>query len=437
MKFAAVLLILLISFKFVPSQQNSFGQCKVVGKVVCDENPSNPAGPSPLSRGKRGPRGEKGDVGSPGRKGESNKHVISKHAKKIELFETKFQQQSELIEKQSEIIKNNSIFIQNQSEIIEKNSVLIDELSRCEIAPLENAEVLRHNDSSAILLRHNQAVEYQCKAGYIPQGLSVRKCVRGKIQPPILQQPFVCNEVCSLIPCKNNGTCNRNLNNERFYNCSCLEPYFGYNCEKKYCKDVNPCSNGGVCNSTTGGTGYKCSCLPKYYGDLCQYEYCKDSNPCLNDGICTTTDKEYKCDCKYGCGGINCEIDVCYRFQITSYWRNYHDSKSYCNNRGGEIVSRLLGSDGLNYHSEIWRVINSQDHSDIWVGLTDYDSEGTWTYTSGERATNLMFSWVSGQPDNWNGNEDCVIFSKSLSGLIDIGCHINRRIVCQFPNGRC
>ena len=136
MKFAAVLLILLISFKFVLSQQNSFGQCKVVGKVVCDENPSNPAGPSPLSRGKRGPRGEKGDVGSPGRKGESNKHVISKHAKKLEMFEIKFQQQSELIEEKSvlieklaELIKNNTILIQKQSEIMEEYSVLIDELS--------------------------------------------------------------------------------------------------------------------------------------------------------------------------------------------------------------------------------------------------------------------------------------------------------------------
>ena len=129
MKFAAVLLILLISFKFVLSQQNSFGQCKVVGKVVCDENPSNPAGPSPLSRGKRGPRGEKGDVGSPGRKGESNKHVISKHAKKLELFEIKFQQQSEIIEKLTQLIENNTSVIQKQSEMMEEYSVLIDELS--------------------------------------------------------------------------------------------------------------------------------------------------------------------------------------------------------------------------------------------------------------------------------------------------------------------
>ena len=68
----------------------------------------------------------------------------------------------------------------------------------CEIQPIENAsnnitEVLRHNDSTTLVLRHNEAIKYQCKAGCIQQGLSVRKCVRGIIQPSLLQQPFVCN----------------------------------------------------------------------------------------------------------------------------------------------------------------------------------------------------------------------------------------------------
>ena len=42
----------------------------------------------------------------------------------------------------------------------------------------------------------------------------------------------------------------------------------------EYCKDSNPCLNGGECISTEDSTSFKCSCVSKYYGDLCQYGNC-------------------------------------------------------------------------------------------------------------------------------------------------------------------
>ena len=43
--------------------------------------------------------------------------------------------------------------------------------------------------------------------------------------------------------------------------------------------------------------------------------------------------------------------DICFRFEIASYsGRSYQSAKSHCTNIGGEIVSRLLGNDGVNYH---------------------------------------------------------------------------------------
>ena len=43
--------------------------------------------------------------------------------------------------------------------------------------------------------------------------------------------------------------------------------------------------------------------------------------------------------------------DICYRFEISSYSGNsYQRAKDYCTGIGGEIVSRLLGSDGGKYH---------------------------------------------------------------------------------------
>jgi len=487
----ARVLLLINSLDFVLSQQNNLSQCR----IVCDEEPTVPdrVGPSSiLSRGKMGQKGEKGDVGSPGQKGESNKHVISKLAKKFEILENKVQEQSEVIAKLSEMLQNSSVLMKKRSEITEINSdliknlsetlisksELIEDLSKCETEQIENASsnITGKNENSTTLLRHNEVVEYKCNDGYFSKSLPIRKCSRGKVLPSFQTQPFTCIDVCSQTPCKNNGTCNLDANEEIFYKCFCQAPYYGDNCEKKhcidddpclnngecnptedgigynctclpkyygeecqyeYCKDSNPCSNGGECISTKDSNSYKCSCAPKYYGDLCEYEYCQDSNPCLNDGVCSTTDRDYSCQCKYGYGGVNCEIDDCFRFEVHTTSSSFHGSKRYCNSIGGEIVSRLLGNDGLNYHSKIRKVVSSQ-RSHFWVGVNDEAYEGSWKFEDGQPATNLMFSWGSGQPDN-SYNEDCVYFNYNWNGLNDISCgspHV-RKVLCQLPTGYC
>ena len=44
------------------------------------------------------------------------------------------------------------------------------------------------------------------------------------------------SEICSQLPCKNNGKCNKDPSSVKFYNCSCQASYFGENCEKRMCK---------------------------------------------------------------------------------------------------------------------------------------------------------------------------------------------------------
>ena len=118
-------LLLITSLNFVLSQQNSLSQCR----IVCDEEQADPdpVGPSYLSRGKMGEKGEKGDVGSPGPKGESNKHVISKHAKKIELLEVTVKHQFEVIKNVSELVQSKSDLIEKQSRMIESVSLKLNE----------------------------------------------------------------------------------------------------------------------------------------------------------------------------------------------------------------------------------------------------------------------------------------------------------------------
>ncbi|MFN9534330.1 MAG: C-type lectin domain-containing protein, partial [Pseudanabaena sp.] len=55
-----------------------------------------------------------------------------------------------------------------------------------------------------------------------------------------------------------------------------------------------------------------------------------------------------------------------------------------------------------------------------YIGLTDKEEEGVWKWISGEPATYI--NWESGEPNNWNGNEDYGWFWTTNSGKwADIG----------------
>ena len=56
----------------------------------------------------------------------------------------------------------------------------------------DNISSLRHNDTSSVLLRHGDVIEYKCEAGFVPEGVATRYCTRAKIYPSFSDEPFRC-----------------------------------------------------------------------------------------------------------------------------------------------------------------------------------------------------------------------------------------------------
>ena len=52
--------------------------------------------------------------------------------------------------------------------------------------------MLRHNATFPAMLRHGEAVEFRCDAGYVPEGVSARRCERAKLHPLLSEEPFKC-----------------------------------------------------------------------------------------------------------------------------------------------------------------------------------------------------------------------------------------------------
>ena len=66
-----------------------------------------------------------------------------------------------------------------------------------------------------------------------------------------------------------------------------------------------------------------------------------------------------------------------------------------------------------------------------WIGATDADSEGTWTWMSGTPWS--YTDWKSGEPNDYTPGEDCVVMLASDDyKWNDIPCYYNVRPICQI-----
>ena len=66
----------------------------------------------------------------------------------------------------------------------------------------------------------------------------------------------------------------------------------------------------------------------------------------------------------------------------------------------------------------------------FWVGVTDVAQEGVFkNFNSGNDATSFL-TWASGEPNNANEKEDCVLVTNQL--FYDYDCEKFMRVLCEL-----
>lgn len=65
-----------------------------------------------------------------------------------------------------------------------------------------------------------------------------------------------------------------------------------------------------------------------------------------------------------------------------------------------------------------------------WIGLSDKQQEGKWKWVDGTDLVGGGF-WQAGEPNNSDGNEDCVEVSRSASAWNDAPCDRRFAWVCE------
>ena len=85
------------------------------------------------------------------------------------------------------------------------------------------------------------------------------------------------------------------------------------------------------------------------------------------------------------------------------------------------------------------KVVLGDKGQDAWIGLNDIETEGTFVYVDGVRATQQNAGWERGQPNNFGGNEDCAHVNRAGvpdNTANDSPCSISAFALCEKPFGR-
>ncbi|MBI4704423.1 MAG: hypothetical protein HY744_25250, partial [Deltaproteobacteria bacterium] len=148
-------------------------------------------------------------------------------------------------------------------------------------------------------------------------------------------------------------------------------------------------------------------------------EECDDANASPGDG-CD--------DCKVECGGGDELEDPvshhCYHFVPDA--ETWDAARAACQAWGGDLVA-ITSAPELDF-------VHPLVDGDTYIGASDIKVEGVFTWVTGEPWS--FANWEPGEPDNGDGNEDCV---KMHSGLKweDVDCASHNGALCErAPPGK-
>lgn len=104
----------------------------------------------------------------------------------------------------------------------------------------------------------------------------------------------------------------------------------------------------------------------------------------------------------------------------------YIEANAVCTKAGGQVASPRNTEE-----NEAMLNIVKQFGKPAFLGINDIETEGVFKYVTGEKTT--YSNWAKNEPNNHEGNEDCIEISALRSGQWnDYRCDKNLLIICEF-----
>jgi len=198
--------------------------------------------------------------------------------------------------------------------------------------------------------------------------------------------------------------------------------------------------------------------VPGYSGTKCEtnIDDCLETE-CGQNGRCIDGLNTYSCQCDRGFSGAQCGTqyvcptekkeyalldNTCYFFDVKKE-RTKAQAQEKCLDSFGSHPGRLFEPKDLNIiplvRAEALKLRPRQGQF-WWIGVSDTISEGTFHYDSSGRNITFSAPWKSGEPNNANGNENCVQIELEAAAPVwnDVSCpskHVCQMFytICELP----
>nr|XP_054600932.1 CD209 antigen-like protein E [Nothobranchius furzeri] len=149
----------------------------------------------------------------------------------------------------------------------------------------------------------------------------------------------------------------------------------------------------------------------------------------ISDHVCLKLDRNWE---KHG--------DKCYYFN--DRYLPWEGSRSFCEALGADLV-KIDSREEQEFLVEKVKNFVMDDWEGFWIGLTDSEVEGIWTWVDGSPLDSRMKFWLEGQPDNAKARspsgEDCVTILKGgaedLNTWNDDICRLAHKSICEKAAG--
>ncbi|CAC5357218.1 unnamed protein product [Mytilus coruscus] len=125
----------------------------------------------------------------------------------------------------------------------------------------------------------------------------------------------------------------------------------------------------------------------------------------------------------------------CYKMshQVSNFW----NAKKYCHDQNAEVIMPKTLEENKIVKKLLYQVkFKSPDKwNGIWIGLTDYEYEGTWIWNDAIKLDSAYVVWNTDLDEPGGGSaENCVIIPKATTKWHDVNCSISKyySAVCQL-----
>ncbi|XP_048736074.2 macrophage mannose receptor 1-like isoform X1 [Ostrea edulis] len=104
-------------------------------------------------------------------------------------------------------------------------------------------------------------------------------------------------------------------------------------------------------------------------------------------------------------------------------------ARAYCRGIGADLASIHSYSES----TQLSTITYGISSNDFWFGLNDREKESDWRWSDGTPSDYTR--WMSSQPDNWQGNENCGTYKRSNRRFNDRFCAVRLPFICKVKKG--